>query len=145
MEIHIGNSNINVLCENNEDIICEGNSILLKVKNNKRININNNTINNNDIKYVFIGHNVYEFDIEKDDIFEAFYSLVDDNVSYPILLGKKNIYFLLDYVYIPRVHFPKNINVEDSYHYYYESANLGLYDYEMPISNKKFIAHPPYD
>ncbi len=139
-EIHVGNSNMNVLCENSEDIICEGNSILLKVKNDKRKNINCASI-----KYVFIGHNVYEFELEEDDMFEAFYSLVDDNVSYPLLLGKKNIYFLLDYVYIPRAHFPKNINLEDSYNYYYESGNLGLYDYEMPIRNKKFIAHPPYD
>ncbi len=139
-EIHVGNSNINVLCENSEDVICEGNSILLKVRNDKRKNTDIP-----DYKYVYIGHNVYEFNIEEDDIFESFYSLVDDNISYPVMIGKKNIYFLLDYVYIPRVYFPKSVNLEDSYNYYYESGNLGLYDYEMPIRNKKFIAHSLYD
>ncbi len=141
VEIHVGNSNTNVLCENSEDIICEGNSILLKIKNNKKRDLNNY----HDFKYVYIGHNVYEFNIENDDNFESFYSLVDDNISYPLIIGKKNIYFLLDYVYIPRTHFPKSVNLEDTYNYYYESGNLGLYDYEMPIRNKKFICHSPYD
>lgn len=136
IEVYIGNSNINILCDNNK---YEGNTILLKVRNLKKQN------NNNDYKYVYIGHNVYEFNIENDDIFESFYSVVDEDISYPILIGKKNIYFLLDYVYIPRVHFPKNITLEDTYNYYYESGNLGLYDYEMPIRNKKFICHSPHD
>ena len=26
-----------------------------------------------------------------------------------------------------------------------ESSNLNLYDYEMPIRNKKFISYTPYD
>ncbi len=91
IEVYIGNSNINILCDNNK---YEGNTILLKVRNLKKQN------NNNDYKYVYIGHNVYEFNIENDDIFESFYSVVDEDISYPILIGKKNIYFLLDYVYI---------------------------------------------
>ena len=136
IEVYVGNSNMNLLYDNDK---YEGNCILLKVRNVKKQN------NNNDYKYVYIGHNVYEFNIENDDIFESFYSVVDEKISYPILLGKKNIYFLLDYAYIPRVHFPKNINVEESYNYYYESGNLGLYDYEMPIRNRKFICHSPYD
>ncbi len=141
IEIYVGNSNINIMCDNDDSsVICEGNSILLKVKNDKRKNLNCD-----DYKYIFIGHNVYEFNIESDDTFESFYSVVDEDISYPILLGKKNIYFLLDYVYIPRKYFPKSVNLEDSYNYYYESGNLGLYDYEMPIRNKKFIAHSPYE
>lgn len=140
-EIYIGNSNINILCDNNK---YEGNCILLKIKNHKK-QYTESIVHNNDYKYVYIGHNVYEFNIENDDVFEYFYSVVDEDISYPILVGKKNIYFLLDYVYISRKHFPKNINLEDSYNYYYESGNLGLYDYEMPIRNKKFICHSPYD
>lgn len=142
IEIHVGNSNINILYDNDK---YEGNSILLKVKNNKKQTVDNNLINQNDYKYIYIGHNVYEFEIESDDTFEYFYSVVDEDISYPILLGKNNIYFLLDYVFIPRKHFPKNINIEDSYNYYYESGNLRLYDYEIPIQNKKFICHSPYD
>jgi hypothetical protein len=141
IEIYVGNSNTNIMCDNDDSsVICEGNSILLKVKNDKRKNLNCD-----DYKYIFIGHNIYEFNIENDDTFESFYSVVDEDISYPILLGKKNIYFLLDYVYIPRKYFPKSVNLEDSYNYYYESGNLGLYDYEMPIRNKKFIAHSPYE
>ncbi len=138
-EIHIGNSNTNILYDQDKGIKNEGNSILLKVKKDKQM------IHKNEFKYVFIGHNVYEFEIEEDDTLESFYSIVDDEISYPILLGKKNIYFLLDYVFIPRKHFPKNINIEESYNYYYESSNLNLYDYEMPIRNKKFISYTPYD
>lgn len=138
-EIHIGNSNTNILYDQDKGIKNEGNSILLKVKKDKQM------IHKNEFKYVFIGHNVYEFEIEEDDTLESFYSIVDDEISYPILLGKKNIYFLLDYVFIPRKHFPKNINIEESYNYYYESYNLNLYDYEMPIRNKKFISYAPYD
>jgi hypothetical protein len=141
IEVYIGNSNINILCNEHK---YEGNSILLKIKNHKKQNTVSN-IHDNDYKYVYIGHNVYEFNIENDDVFEYFYSVVDEDISYPILVGKKNIYFLLDYVYISRKHFPKNVNLEDSYNYYYESGNLGLYDYEMPIRNKKFICHSPYD
>ncbi len=145
IEVYIGNSHINLLCDDDK---YEGNSILLKIRNNKKQyndNHQNNNNHQNDYKYVYIGHNVYEFNIESDDTFEYFYSVVDENISYPILLGKKNIYFLLDYVYIPRKHFPQNVNLEESYNYYYESGNLGLYDYEMPIRNKKFICHSPYD
>ncbi len=143
IEIYVGNSNSNINSMDDDItcvtcVTCEGNSILLKIRNNKKQNTNN-------YKYVYIGHNMYEFEIESDDIFESFYSLVDQSISYPILIGKKNIYFLLDYVFIPRKHFPKNINLEDSYNYYYESANLKLYDYELPIKNRKFICHSPYD
>lgn len=152
IEVYIGNSNINILYDNDK---YEGNCILLKVINNKKqcnnnnviYNnvIDNNVIHNNHYKYVYIGHNVYEFNIENNDTFEYFYSVVDDDISYPILLGKKNIYFLLDYVYIPKIYFPKHVNIEDSYNYYYESGNLGLYDYEIPIQNKKFVCHSPYN
>jgi len=65
-----------------------GNSILLHVSGKK---------------YVYIGSEVYEF--EMNDPVEAYYSMVGNNdVPYPVLLGKENVYLLMqgDHVYVPR-------------------------------------------
>ncbi len=131
-EIYVGNSRVNILCNSEY----EGNSILLKIRNEKKIN---------NYKYVFIGHNIYEFELEEDDTFEFYNSLVDDNTSYPLLLGKKFVYFLLDKTVLPKKLFPKNIDMEDSYNYYYESGQMKLYEYEMPIKGCKTIHNPLYD
>lgn len=83
----------------------DGNTILLKL---------------NDKKFVYIGDSIYEFNIENDDKFIKYYSLVGNNaVPYPVLVGKNNIYFMLDKTYIPLNKFPNNINLEESYYYYY--------------------------
>jgi len=64
----------------------KGNSILLHVSGNK---------------YIYIGHEIYEFTME--DAFEAYYSMIGNNdVPYPVVLGSKNVYFMLDHSYLPR-------------------------------------------
>lgn len=64
----------------------KGNSILLHVSANK---------------YIYIGHEIYEFTME--DAFEAYYSMIGNNdVPYPIVLGSKYVYFMLDRSYLPR-------------------------------------------
>jgi hypothetical protein len=84
----------------------KGNSILLNVSRNK---------------YIYIGHKIYEFTIE--DKFEAYYSVIGNNdVPYPVLLGSKYVYFMLDYVYISRDLFKAKMNASewaDAYSYYY--------------------------
>lgn len=69
-------------------------------------------------KYVFIGMEIFSFEI-KDEI-EAYYSPVGRNdFPYPLILGKENVYFLLEKKYVPRDLFPKNQVWEDAYAPYY--------------------------
>ena len=54
--------------------------------------------------YVFIGDIVREFELAYGDTVEYYYSPVGQNdVPYPVIIGKDNVYFLLgsDFVYIP--------------------------------------------
>ena len=69
-----------------------GNSILLNLSGNK---------------YVFIGDFVFEF--ETPDNIEGFYSMIgNSDVPYPVAVGEKNVYFLIQkgqYGYLSRDHF----------------------------------------
>lgn len=69
-----------------------GNSLLLHVSGNK---------------YIHVGVEVYEFEIEGK--VENYFSMVGRNdVPYPVVLGDKNVYFMLDgdHKYVAREHFP---------------------------------------
>jgi hypothetical protein len=85
-----------------------GNSILLHVSGKK---------------YIHIGVEIYEFEME--DPFEAYFSMVGNNdVPYPVVLGKENVYFMLesDHTYLPRTYFPTVKNKtqwENAYMYFY--------------------------
>jgi len=76
-------------------------------------------------KYMFIGFKIYEFEIE--DEVDHYFSMIGRNdVPYPILLGKKNVYFMLDHAYLPRYFFPivkTKTQWEEAYLYYYGSLN----------------------
>ena len=92
-------------------------------------------------KYLHIGFNIYEFTMEDD--FEAYYSLIgNSDVPYPVLLGSKYVYFMLDYKYLPREIFKTKMTAkdwEDAYQYYY-----GYIDYETGEQgdrNKKDKVH----
>ncbi len=83
----------------------DGNTILLQIEPNK---------------YVYIGSNIYEF--KTNDIIENYYSPVGNNdVPYPVALGTKNIYFMLDKTYVPNNKFENLTNKDkiDAYYYYY--------------------------
>ena len=105
-----------------------------------------------DNKYVFIGHEIYEFKLKNDDIVEEYYSAVGNNdVPYPVILGKKNVYYMLDKKYVQRKYFPKNmqsINWESSYDKFYgkwvyiqKKAQTidSLREYSKDIKNVKVI------
>lgn len=89
----------------------KGNSILLHVSGNK---------------YIYIGHEIYEFSIE--DEFEAYYSMIGNNdVPYPVLLGSKNVYFMLDHAYLPREVFKAKMKSDDwadAYSFYFGFRSL---------------------
>ena len=83
-----------------------GNSILLQLSGKK---------------YMFIGAKIYEFEME--DEVEHYFSMIGRNdVPYPVLLGKKNVYFMLDKTFISRDYFPivkTKTQWEEAYMYYY--------------------------
>ena len=72
--------------------------------------------------YVFVGHEIYEFKMPDDEP-EKYFSLVGNNdVPYPIILGKNNVYFMLDRKFVSREHFPLKMTAlqwEDAYHIFY--------------------------
>jgi hypothetical protein len=87
-----------------------GNSILVHVSGNN---------------YLYIGHEIYEFQME--DTVDTYFSIVgNSDVPYPVLLGTENAYFMLDHCYVPRSEFdPKMTKAEweDSYQRYYGYAD----------------------
>lgn len=87
-----------------------GNSILVHVSGNK---------------YLYIGHEIYEFQME--DKVDTYFSIVgNSDVPYPVLLGTENAYFMLDHCYVPRSEFdPKMTKAqwEDAYQRYYGYAD----------------------
>lgn len=67
---------------------------------------------------IFIGEKIYQFKME-DDI-EAYYSPVGNNdVPYPLVVGKEWVYFMLDKKRVPRSQFPKGQEWEDAYSLFY--------------------------
>ena len=98
----------------------DGNSILLQLTQKN---------------FVYIGSIIYEF-ILNDEV-EKYYSMVGRNdVPYPVLLGKKNVYFMNDKEYVNRDKFPKNMkksNWEGAYVLYYN----GVWDNKQ----KKYITN----
>lgn len=59
-------------------------------------------------RYVFVGEQVYEFSVAAGDVIEAYHSPIGNNdVPYPVAVGKDYLYFLLmgDYKYVPRALF----------------------------------------
>ena len=97
-----------------------GNSILLQIKNNK---------------YVFIGQNIFEF--TTNDTINYFTSPVGNNdVPYPLAIGDKNSYFMLDNTFVlnDNIEFTKEIKL-DPYLYYYENIR----SYEKSTPAKKML------
>lgn len=71
-------------------------------------------------KYMFIGHKIYEFDME--DTVDSYFSKIGRNdVPYPVILGTQYVYFMLDHAYVPRSAFGilNKEQWEDAYSCYY--------------------------
>lgn len=64
--------------------------------------------------YTYIGHEIFSFTLD-DEVDKYFSPVGHSDVPYPHILGKKNVYFLLDKQYVPRDMFPKNQVWEDAY------------------------------
>ena len=86
-----------------------GNSIVLHLSGNK---------------YMFIGHEIYEFQME--DAVDSYFSLVgNSDVPYPVLLGTHYVYFMLDHCCVSRSEFDSMTKEEweDAYQHYYGFVN----------------------
>jgi len=93
-----------------------GNSILLHLSGNK---------------YMYIGHEIYEFQML--DSVESYFSIVgNSDVPYPVLLGTEYAYFMLDRCYVPRTEFSPSMKKSD-----WEDAYQRYYGYTNPMTSKK--------
>jgi len=110
----------------------EGNSILLQISENR---------------YMHIGTEAYEFTME--DEVDQYYSMIGNNdVPYPVLLGTRNVYFMLDgdHTFVSRDKFPTTLNKsqwENAYSYYYGWLDPET-DKPMTQEEKKKVALKKY-
>ncbi len=96
----------------------EGNSILLKVGS----------------KYVFIGHEIYEFKpVEGDTIVEYYSDIGNSDVPYPYAVGEKYMYIMLDKVAVEKSYFNLKEDIYQQYYFetYAKDSMNGLGDKEL--------------
>jgi len=97
-------------------------------------------------RYMFIGTEIYEFDME--DEVEHYFSMIGRNdYAYPVIVGTKYVYFMLDHCFMPREIFPKltKIQWENAYTYYYGHLNLDTDEpYPHPQVQKRKHSLEPY-
>ena len=79
----------------------EGNSILLRIGS----------------KYVFLGHEIYEFAPIPGDVIDVYYSDIgNSDVPYPYAVGKRYMYILLDKVAVQSEFFTPKKGIYDQYY-----------------------------
>jgi len=101
-EIHIGKKSPKGGYDGLSPSKAEGNSILLKVGS----------------KYMFIGHEIYEFTPVTGDTIVAYYSDIgNSDVPYPYAVGKTHIYIMLDKVAVEKSYFDMTQNIYEQYYY----------------------------
>ena len=89
-----------------------GNTVLLRVGSN----------------YVYIGGEIFQFSLAANETVQAYYSKIGPNdVPYPVVLGSKNVYMLIERVYVPRSLFDRMTAIEwaDAAQYYYGYKGRG--------------------
>ena len=101
-----------------------------------------------DKKYIYVGEKIFVFKT-KDDIEEYFSESGNNNVKYPFVLGKENIYYMLyqKYIIIEEL---ENSKTQDEYQYLYKkdselkgnnitAEDDGVVEYGNDFLNCKFI------
>jgi hypothetical protein len=79
----------------------EGNSILVKKGS----------------KYIYIGHEIYEFSPVEGDTIEAYYSDIgNSDVPYPYAVGKTHVYILLEKAAVDKSFFDMKKGIYDQYY-----------------------------
>jgi hypothetical protein len=104
----------------------DGNSILLELA---------------DGKYIFIGHEIYEFRIGRDKLVKYYSMVGHSDVPYPVLLTEQAVYMMLDHVYVGREYFASDTEWEDAYATYYghKGAPVGLEKVVQKMKSFKLI------
>jgi len=97
----------------------DGNSILIKTMNNS---------------YYYIGDRIYNFTVPNDDVILEFHSPIYDNKSYPVAIGKKNIYLMLHGVYFDK----NNREFELKEYNFFDTYNKFYYKHNYKSSNTIF-------
>ena len=82
--------------------------------------------------YTYIGDRVYNFSVPTDDTIIDFHSPIHDYNSYPVAIGKKNVYLLLHGIYIDK----SNIYLEEDK--LYDTYIDFYYKYNHSSSNTMF-------
>lgn len=91
-------------------------------------------------KYIYVGTSIYEFNTIGDDEIVKYYSNVgNSDVSYPIAVGKKYIYFMLDKVGVPIEIFAGYKNISEAYGLFYGFEKKYIEMYKKILMNKKKI------
>ena len=81
----------------------EGNSILLKLGANK---------------YMFIGHEIYEFEPVAGDTIESYYSNIgNSDVPYPYAIGKTHVYIMLDKEAVEKSYFDMKKDIYEQFYF----------------------------
>jgi hypothetical protein len=116
-KIFIGGKKWSNISNNNFEL---GNTILVNLKNNK---------------YLFIGNSIYEF--ETKDIIKEYYSpIYGSDISYPIGVSSKYVYFIgIDNIYFPK----KNFKDFPKKYSWSENAYSKLYNNNLVKKGKKIL------
>jgi hypothetical protein len=64
--------------------------------------------------YTYIGYEIFSFTLD-DQVVKYLSPVGPNDVPYPLIVGKNNVYFLLDKQYVPRAMWPPNQVWEDAY------------------------------
>jgi hypothetical protein len=76
--------------------------------------------------YVYAGRESYAFTVANGDrIVQLFNKIGNNHVPYPVAVGEKYVYFMLDKTYVEKQVFPPNANYLDAYGEYYYSFRDG--------------------
>ena len=86
-------------------------------------------------RYMVIGSSIYEF-MTNETILDYISEIANSDVPYPYIIGEKNVYLAIEYVY-----FPKNLCtcIYDCYGVYYGHIKDDLYD-EAQVKGMDYVS-----
>ena len=96
-------------------------------------------------KYVYIGGEIFQFSLAPNETVQAYYSKIGPNdVPYPVLVGSKNVYILIERVFVPRALFDRMTENEenkwaDAAQYYYGYKGKSMKRYAMKLKDLKML------
>ena len=91
-----------------------------------------------DKKYIHIGEELFSFETN-DEIVKYFSEHGFNDVKFPFALGKENIYFMLDQIYIPIQEY-ENWTMKNEYQYLYKKDEE-LKGYNITVENEGIVEY----